>query len=184
MPSIGHLAVGLAAARWGPSPMPSRPMLWTSMLVAASYLPDTDVVAFKLGVPYGAPYGHRGALHSLGAAAGVALLAAVLAGLARANPWRVGLAVGLVLASHGLLDTLTDGGRGIAVLWPLSDRRFFHSWRPIPVAPIGLGAFGPRGVRVMLHEALLFLPVFVLAAWPRRRGQRADGRAVRSAPRP
>ena len=181
MPSIGHLAVGLAAGRWGASPMSPRPMLWTSVLVAASYLPDADVVAFKLGIPYGAAYGHRGALHSLGAALALALLAGILAGLARASPWRVGLAIGLVLASHGLLDTLTDGGRGIAVLWPVSDHRFFSPWRPIPVALIGLDILKPRGLRLMLYEALLFLPFFVLGAWPRARRERARQRSKPSA---
>ena len=27
-----------------------------------------------------------------------------------------------VVASHGLLDTLTDGGRGVALLWPFDER--------------------------------------------------------------
>jgi inner membrane protein len=169
MPGIGHLAVGLAAARWGPNAMPDRPVVWAGLLVSASFLPDADVISFALGIPYGAPYGHRGALHSLGAAAALAVLAGFLAWLARGSPWRVGLAFGLVLASHGLLDTLTDGGRGIALLWPYSDRRLFSSWRPIPVAPLGLGVLSPRGLKVMMREVLLLSPVFALGLWPRRR---------------
>ncbi len=168
MPGIGHLAVGLAAARVSPAPARTRPWLWVVLLTAASFLPDADVVAFRLGIPYGAPFGHRGALHSLVIAGLVGLLAGLLARLSGASLWRVSLAIALVLVSHDLLDTLTDGGRGIALYWPFSDRRVFAPWRPIPVAPIGLRAFSPGGVRLMLHEALLFLPLFVVALWPRR----------------
>ena len=48
------------------------------------------------------------------------------------------LAAPALLASHALLDTLTDGGLGAALLWPFNFTRYFAPWRPIPVAPIGL----------------------------------------------
>ena len=67
-----------------------------------------------------------------------------------------------------MLDTLTDGGLGIALLWPFSNERYFAPWRPLPVAPIGLRILSPHGLRLMLVEALLFLPVWLVAAWPRR----------------
>ncbi len=172
MPGIGHLAVGLAAARVQPAPASLRPALWAALLAAASFLPDADVAAFRLGIPYGAPFGHRGALHSLALAALAGMLAGLTARLAGGSPWRVGLAVTLVLAGHDLLDTLTDGGRGIALFWPISNQRVFAPWRPIPVAPLGLRAFSPRGLWLMLREALLFLPLFVVALWPRRRRAR------------
>jgi protein-S-isoprenylcysteine O-methyltransferase Ste14 len=72
-----------------------------------------------------------------------------------------------VLATHGLLDTLTDGGRGVALLWPFSLERYFAPWQPIPVAPIGPRLFAPDGWRLMAHEAVLFLPIWLIAAWPR-----------------
>ena len=64
MASIGHIAVGLAAAR---AYDPERPPRWPAMVAwsALSLLPDIDVVGFLRGVPYGAPWGHRGATHSL-----------------------------------------------------------------------------------------------------------------------
>jgi len=97
-------------------------------------------------------------------AAACGLLCAALAGRGRgAVCW--GMVAGLVVASHGLLDTLTDGGRGIALLWPWSNARFFAPWRPIPVAPIGLGMLTARGLEVILIEAVLFLPLFALGLY-------------------
>jgi inner membrane protein len=160
--SLGHVAIGLAARRWqvdagGLGLLPSAG--W----VALSLLPDADVVAFRLGIPYHAPLGHRGASHSL--------IAAVLCGLvvglvARRTAW--GILAALVVASHGLLDAMTDGGLGVAFCWPFSSRREFLPWRPIPVAPLGARFFGPAGLGVAVVEAILFLPVFAYALWPRR----------------
>ncbi len=170
MATLGHIAVGLAAARLATPRATPAPRRW-SVRIALSLLalaPDLDVVAFALGVPYGAPWGHRGAGHSLVVALGVGALAF---GLARALGWpavRVGLTVALVVGSHGLLDLFTDGGLGMAILWPFSDARFFAPWRPIPVAPIGAGMFSARGLYVLGVELVLFLPVWVVAFWPRR----------------
>jgi inner membrane protein len=168
MPSVGHLAVGLAAARiTRPQGGPGR-RAWTILLVGLSFLPDADVLAFRLGIPYGAPYGHRGAFHSLAfaALAGLALAAAAI--VLRMPALVVGVAGAAVIATHGLLDTLTDGGRGIALLWPFTNERFFAPWRPIPVAPIGPRVLSPAGLRLMAGEMLLFLPLFVVGLWPRR----------------
>ena len=164
MPSIGHVAVGLAAARLVRRPAGTGAGTWRGGLVLLALLPDADVVAFRLGIPYGAPFGHRGAAHSLAVAVACGLLCAALAGRGRgAVCW--GMVAGLVVASHGLLDTLTDGGRGIALLWPWSNARFFAPWRPIPVAPIGLGMLTARGLEVILIEAVLFLPLFALGLY-------------------
>ena len=40
----------------------------------------------------------------------------------------------VAMASHGVLDALTDGGRGVGFLIPFSSERFFFPWRPIPVS--------------------------------------------------
>jgi inner membrane protein len=170
VPSVGHVAVGLAAARAGRTPEGLGRGAWALLLATLSLLPDVDVVAFRLGIPYGAPLGHRGALHSLA----FALVAGSLVGAGASTLGLPGIRVGLmsvmVLVSHGLLDTLTDGGKGVALLWPLSTARYFAPWRPIPVAPIGARLLSHTGVALMAHETLLFLPLFALAAWPRRRG--------------
>ncbi len=79
------------------------------------------------------------------------------------------IAIGMaaVVASHGLLDAMTDGGKGVALLWPLTTKRFFFAWRPIPVAPIGAGFLSLRGLRVALVELFEFAPVFAYALFAR-----------------
>lgn len=164
MPSVGHVAVGLAAARLTDTPRGLARWAWALLLVSLSLLPDLDVIAFRLGIPYGAPFGHRGAIHSVA----FALLVGASALILKLSPIRVAVVSALVVASHGLLDTLTDGGKGIALLWPFSNQRYFAPWRPIPVAPIGSRLFSPAGLRLMAHEAILFFPLFLIAVWPRR----------------
>ena len=140
---------------------------WAALLVVAAALPDVDVVAFSLGIPYHAPFGHRGASHSFVFAALCGALLALALRARRLSAARTALIVGAVMATHGVLDTLTDGGLGVALLWPFSDARYFAPWRPIPVAPIGRRLFGPEGLSLMLKECLLFLPFFVVGLWPR-----------------
>lgn len=79
-----------------------------------------------------------------------------------AAPW------GHTLASHGLLDALTDGGLGIALLWPFTNERFFAPWAPIPVAPIGTGMLSSRGVYVVAFELMAFAPFWLWALRPQR----------------
>lgn len=166
MASIGHVAVGLAAAR----AQATRPS-WPAMLgwSALALLPDIDVVGFLRGVPYGAEWGHRGATHSLT----LAVAGGVVVGLAarwfkRPVAKTMAFAV-VVLASHGLLDTMTDGGLGVALLWPFSLTRYFAPWRPIVVAPIGLDFFTSYGATVAASEVVLFAPLLLFALWPRTR---------------
>jgi inner membrane protein len=162
MASLGHIAVGMAAARVyrdGPPPRWSSMALWSTL----SLLPDADVIGFALGVEYGDPWGHRGATHSLTFAMAVAGALALAASRFQLPAFRIGAIAGLVLASHGLLDALTDGGLGSALLWPFDLTRYFAPWRPIPVAPIGLDFISPAGLAVALTELVLFAPLAVFA---------------------
>ena len=121
MASLGHIAVGMAASRFD---RPNDAPRWSSMAwwSALSLLPDADVVGFSLGVNYGDPWGHRGATHSftfsvvVGLAVGLAARWWRLPGLKR--PGRAALIAIVVLASHAILDTMTDGGLGCALFWP------------------------------------------------------------------
>ncbi len=167
MASIGHIAVGLVASRHTGQPR-SGGVGAALLLSILSLLPDVDVVAFRLGIPYSAPFGHRGATHSLAAALACGVIAGALwAWLGRRGPGAAILTCTAVVASHGLLDMLTDGGLGVALLWPFSDERFFAPWRPLPVAPIGRRLLSARGLSVLGREALLFLPAWLYALWPR-----------------
>jgi inner membrane protein len=166
--SLGHVAVGMAAARLR-NGRASRARLAGAMLLwsALSLFPDADVLGFRFGIAYGDPWGHRGATHSLAfSLAGGLAISAVTRSLA------TGALAALVLASHALLDALTDGGLGCALLWPWSHDRFFSPWRPLPVAPIGAGFFGAAGLRVVAVELVWFAPLLVYALWPRRERQK------------
>jgi inner membrane protein len=141
--------------------------LWSFL----SILPDADVIGFRLGIAYAQPWGHRGATHSLTFCLALAVALGALAPLFRLSALRTTLVAAAVLVSHPLLDTLTDGGLGCALLWPFDTQRYFAPWNPIPVAPIGRAIFSRVGAFVMLTELALFAPVFVYALWPRgRRG--------------
>src|SRR5262245_51250679 len=118
MASIGHVLVGAAVARGdGAGEGTARPSssavgLWACL----SLLPDVDVVGFAFGVRYEDPWGHRGATHSFAFAVLVALAVWMLARARRLPARRMALLALAVVASHPLLDTLTDGGLGCALL--------------------------------------------------------------------
>jgi inner membrane protein len=156
------LAAGLALGRKALSPR----------LVAAGVLaaiaPDFDSIAFKLGIAYADQFGHRGASHSFVFALMLGLLAAIVAPWLRTTRWRAFLFIAACTASHPLLDAFTDGGLGVALLWPWSHERLFAPWRPIEVSPIGAGFFSLRGVEVLWSEAKwVVLPILLLTvpAW-------------------
>ena len=139
MASLGHIAVGLAAGRAHAS---ERPLAWMIGLSLLSLAPDLDVVAFAMGIPYEHAFGHRGASHALL----VGLLGAGCALVPGPHRARAGIIGVLVLTSHGLLDAMTTGGLGAALLWPFTEARYFAPIRPIPVAPIGAGMISLRGL--------------------------------------
>jgi len=168
MASIGHIAVGMAASRArerAGEPQWRSAVLWAAL----SMLPDADVIGLPLGVAYASPWGHRGATHSLVFAAAVGLAIGLAARWRGRSALATGLLATAVLASHGLLDTLTNGGLGCALLWPFDLTRYFAPWRPIPVSPIGLAYLSPYGLFVAVSEAILFSPLLVFALLRRRR---------------
>jgi hypothetical protein len=95
----------------------------------------------------------------------VGLAIGAVAGRLKRPALRYALVAGVVLVSHALLDTMTDGGLGCALLWPMSLTRYFAPWRPIPVAPIGFGFLSIDGALIALVELGWFLPVLVFALW-------------------
>lgn len=174
MASVLHLAVGMAAGRYY-ADRTERPAAWPSMVAfaALSHAPDLDVWAFRLGIPYEAPWGHRGAAHSLLLAVVVGLLLGAITRLGKNGPFLLtALFAAFVAASHGVLDGMTDGGEGVAFFWPFDTTRYFLPWRPLPVAPLGFGVFSVRAAGVFLGEAVLGLPLFWYAL-ERRRPRRA-----------
>ena len=168
MPSIFSHAIFSSAlgAAYSTEPMPWKFWVWAAI---CSVLPDLDVIAFGLGISYRSVWGHRGITHSL--------LFAVLAGCAiawlvfRQNELRLmkrsraSLATLFVLAiaSHLALDSLTNGGLGVAVFAPFENSRYFAPWRPIQVSPIGAAFFSLRGLAVLASEPIwVWLPALIL----------------------
>jgi len=177
---VSHAAVPLAlGAGLGEEAIPRRLLAAGAV---ASLLPDLDVVGLRLGVPYASALGHRGASHSLAFALAVAALGAALHGPLRCRARTAFLFLLAAAASHGLLDAFTNGGLGVAILWPLSDARWFAPVRPIHVAPLGLHGLRVRGVALLVSEAIwVWAPCAALAlvlAWRRRSARREGGDAV------
>jgi len=138
---------------------------WCAGLAAA---PDLDVLMHAF-VRYEHPFGHRGAFHSLAFYLLVTLIAARLAPVVERRRV-VALAVFASLASHSLLDMLTNGGLGIGLLWPLTSERLFFPWRPIPVSPLRISSFfSGWGLRVLAAELWFAVPLFAGAFWWARR---------------
>jgi len=141
--------------------------LWFWLLTAlCAIIPDADVVGLAFGIEFDSLFGHRGFTHSiLFALIFGAVIAFVADRFLQTGVSFLKLAVFFSLAtfSHPLLDMLTDGGSGVALLAPFSNERFFFPWRPVEVSPIGLGFFSDRGLTVIASEIIwIWLPAIVL----------------------
>lgn len=122
-------------------------------------IPDADVVMFKFNIPYEHPFGHRGFTHSLF----FALLLAVIIKSTFYSSIKLNSKKGLLIillfflitASHGVLDAMTNGGKGIAFFGPFDNTRYFLPWRPIQVSPMSAARFfTERGVEIMMNEII------------------------------
>ena len=164
MPTIMSHAVaagGLASVLTTGRRLP--PMFW-GLCAGLAMLPDVDVVAYAFRLPSDSMWAHRGITHSVPAAAVTAALVALLTRrrlpLSSARLW---LSLVVSMASHGLLDMLTDGGSAVAVWAPLSSSRYFWPWRPLLVSPIGVAFFSEWGMRTLRNEiGWLWLPSLLL----------------------
>ncbi len=188
MPSIiTHAAVPLAL--WCAADRGRIPPRLLAAGVIAAMLPDADVLAFALHIPYADAFGHRGASHSLLFALVVAALATLLLSFGSRRPWSAVLCqprlasttarstaastaqaaafVFVCAASHPLLDAMTSGGLGVALAWPWSEHRFFAPWRPIRVSPFAPQFFSARGLATLLSELRwVWLPLATaVVAW-------------------
>lgn len=117
---FGHGVVGFTVAKV----IDSKNLKW--LLIAAIFstiLPDFDVIAFKFGIPYEHPLGHRGFTHSIL----FAILWALVLMLAfdKNNKIIWFLVIFSSTVSHGVFDAMTSGGRGVGFLIPFDNNRFF-----------------------------------------------------------
>ncbi|RHX90001.1 metal-dependent hydrolase [Leptospira stimsonii] len=132
-----------------------------------SILPDADVIAFKLGIPYEADLGHRGFSHSIGFALSLSVFSCVLLRWFQVKATVLISFLFLSILSHGVLDAMTSGGLGVGFLIPYSSERFFFDYRPIRVSPIGIKNFlTARGLVVFKSEFLfVWIPLYMLAGF-------------------
>lgn len=154
-------AMALGVACWRPK-LPAR--YWV-LGAACAVLPDLDVVAFLLGIPYEHVLGHRGLSHSfLFAACLAAIVVAVFFPEQRERRATLWVYFFLATSSHAMLDALTSGGLGVAFFAPFENSRYFFPWRPIEVSPINLSRFfSARGLAVLRSEVVwVWLPSVVL----------------------
>ena len=127
MPTIFSHAIAAAAVghAYPQASMPVRFWVWTAV---CSMVPDADVIGFVYGIRYADMLGHRGLSHSFFFAAIVGLVVAALYRnqrmQARQRSW-LAVYFAAVTASHALLDGLTDGGLGVALLAPFSTSGIF-----------------------------------------------------------
>jgi inner membrane protein len=143
---ITHPAIALVSA-WLPR-LPRRVIVAGAI---ASIVPDLDVAAFAVGIPYEHMLGHRGLSHSIAFALLFSLVCTWL--LRTRDQWLVTFAfVFFCTMSHGVLDAFTDGGLGVAFFAPFHNERYFFPWTPIRVSPIGAGFFSPRGMQTLVSE--------------------------------
>jgi len=168
------VAVGLGLGR---ARIPPRLLLAGAV---AAMLPDADVIAFKFGIAYADALGHRGATHSLVFALVQGVLSALSRRSLRTTAMTAFLFVGLSALSHPLLDMLTNGGLGVALLWPWSEQRLFAPWQVIEVSPFTHRFFSARDLDVLWSEArwigtpaLLAMAVLVASRflWERRQSR-------------
>lgn len=163
-----HALCGAALSTLAPREFRGR-ALGTALAVVAA-LPDLDVLAFRFGIPYAHPLGHRGFSHSLAFALfmGLMLLPLLHRGvpLARWRSARLFLVIAAACASHGILDAFTDAGLGVGFFIPFDDARYFFPWRPLLTSPIGIGSFlSGRGVDILANELIwIWLPIGALLA--------------------
>ncbi|WP_053978456.1 metal-dependent hydrolase [Mangrovimonas xylaniphaga] len=132
------------------------------LAVLSAIIPDADVLGFILGVPYESPWGHRGFTHSIV----FAIIWTMFLTLAFGKKQKPIYAIVILLStlSHGVLDALTTGGKGVGFFIPFNNHRYFFSWKVIQVSPIGVERFFSEwGAKVIMSELLyIFVPCFIV----------------------
>ena len=168
---ISHAAAGAALSiAFAPDGAPGR---YWPVAIATAVLPDVDSLLYYFRISYYPMLGHRGFFHSLflGLIVGFLLMLLFFRGQALfSGGWfRYFLIFFLVWTSHGFLDALTNGGRGVAFLSPFSSKRYFLPWTPIQVSPMRIESFfSSRGWSVFKNELVwIWLPGLMLVSFSR-----------------
>lgn len=154
--SIGHGVSAIAFSALLPKAL--RTPLIVTIGIFLSICPDFDVFGYYAGIPYESFWGHRGFTHSIvfGCALGTLVSILFYRKYHKRNQ-RLILAIyfSVCTFSHGLIDAMTNGGKGIAILSPFNNDRLFFPWRPIQVSPMSIKRFiSEWGLEVLASEAI------------------------------
>lgn len=160
--AFSHIAVPIALRLAVGAKKISLRLLLLALFLSVA--PDLDSVAFRFGIPYESPWGHRGFTHSIFFAGMVSWGLSFFAGLFRSHRKVIFVVSFASMISHGFLDGFTDGGLGVAYFWPFDTQRYFFPWQVIEVSPISVARFfTQRGVSVLASEAYyIWLPCLVV----------------------
>jgi inner membrane protein len=138
------------------------------LAVVCATIPDADVFMFRLGFSYDHWLGHRGFFHSIFFAIIFAVLLKLFA-FRKTNffSWRSAYLIGfftVAMCSHGILDAMTTGGRGVAFFAPFDNSRYFLPWRVIQVSPMSISRFFSEwGIAVIKSELIwVGIPCFFI----------------------
>lgn len=133
-----------------------------TVLAALAVIPDLDVIAFSLGIPYGHFFGHRGFSHSIVFAGAMSFLTCLIFFREPSRLCfprrRLYLVAFLASVSHGLLDASTDAGLGVGLIMPFNNERIFFEFRPLRTSAINLFAF-------LHHRSLSVLQSEIVWVW-------------------
>jgi hypothetical protein len=80
----------------------------------------------------------------------------------------IAAAFAIAIASHGILDAMTNEGLGVMLLYPFSDERISFPWRPFHSPPIKLSNLSWHQVQMMLKSEF---PIVSRLRHHRRDGQ-------------
>lgn len=157
-----HPIVALGLSPLFSSVRQSKGVLLTGAIL--TIIPDFDVVGFWLGIPYEHVLGHRGITHSL-------FFSVIFSGLvswfitqpSKVYSFQIWFYLFLCMASHGVLDALTNGGHGIAFFAPFLNERYFFPFTPVEVSTLNISHFFQgQGISVIKSELLwIWIPCII-----------------------
>jgi membrane-bound metal-dependent hydrolase YbcI (DUF457 family) len=167
---LGH-AIGAVACSWlitGTGGDRRTNIRRALVLATVGMAPDLDLLIDR----------HSAETHSLGAAAIVATVAAVMRWPVAEGRLRIWCAVAIAWASHPLLDALGRDGSapfGVMLWWPLSREHFMASVSVFD--PISrrwwLPGFVSHNLAAVWREVLILVPAMLMAWFMTRSGTRA-----------
>lgn len=157
--AFGHGILAYTIKKLG---APKAAIKVTLLAIICSILPDADVIAFKFNIPYEHMFGHRGFTHSIF----FSIIFGLLISFIFHKKPRIKYSIIYILAtlSHPFLDAMTTGGRGVAILAPFSEERFFLPWRFIKVSPMSIKRFiSEWGIEVLKSEFVyIWIPCLII----------------------